>query len=520
VVCRLRASALLAGRVEIGSIVVDGASLAIERAADGTLRFAGPLAPLLGGAQGGANPSAPRGPTLSDLPAVTATNASISFVDRAARGDPTLRLTDVRLTVGEATPTGVPISLAAKFDPAGTISGKATVRSAAAASGAAPDGTIAVTATATGLDAQTLLSYLAAVGPGGDLVRADGTLDGSLTLSGSRAQGLTGEATITQSSGSVLWDQIDLTAPFSFSTRLTASRRGGIALSDGQLTIAQLAAGRISATAIGAAFDYGGDTLRLTSAHASAYGGTWTQSGTVAMNDIPLFEVTLQADEVDCEALLTAVTGARPDYGCERLTAHAAVRGAWTGAETVAQRAEGTGHIELRGGTIPASSIIGAIWEALIPLVPVGRRGGEAVRDPAAATHVDRLTESFALSGGRMHTDDLSLVTDDYMLSGTGIIDLDGRLDLDTEIAMTPAGVTKLFIMAALPMPGDPGRLPPIPTAITGTLSDPDVRPQVFDLPLGAVATLFRGARSAGQALGEAAGDGLRALRRGFEDRW
>lgn len=512
VACYVRVPALLAGRIEIASIAVDGATLFIERAADGELRVAGTLAPMVGAAPSAGAPTPPAALALDQLPRLTASRASITFVDHAARGGPhTLRLTDVRFALGEAGPAGMPLTLAARLDPAGSVSVQGSVRLVAAAPGGVVDHAITATATAKDLDAHTVLSYLAAVAPSGGAATAEGAVDGSLTVSGSMSQGVSGDATLSQSSGTVVWDEIKLTAPLAITTHLIATR-DAIALSDARLTIAHLDAARISATDISAGFGYAAGTLRLTSAVTRIYGGTWSQSGSVTLAEPPHYDMTAQADGIACEMLLTAVTGERPDFGCERLNANLAVHGAWTGAESVVGNAVGSGHVELRGGTIPASSIVGAVWRAFVPVLHISG----APRTIGAATRVDHLTQSFALSAGRMQTSDLSLVTDDYLLTGAGSVGLDGTLDLNTEVAMTPGGVTKLLTMASLPIPGGPRRLPPIATRITGTLAHPIIRPEIVNLPVAAVSTLFRGA---GQALGDA-GSGLNVLEQGIDRVW
>jgi hypothetical protein len=275
-------------------------------------------------------------------------------------------------------------------------------------------------------------------------------------------------------------------------------------------------AARFIAQALVTEFSYANRVLQLTSAHASAFGGTWTQSGSVTLSDPPHFDVTVRADNVACAALLTAVTGERPEFGCERLSADAAVHGPWTGAETLAEHVEGNGRIDMHGGTIPSSSIIGALWDAIVPRVGLKREP----RGIGAPTRIDKLSESFVLRGGRMHTNDLSLITDDYTVTGSGGIGLNGSLDLDTEVALSPGGIGKLLTMAALPIPSEVPHLPPIRTRITGTVGSPVIRPQVEQLPFTFVRGLFGGAIGAGQVMTEAAGKGLRSLRDDLKGLW
>ena len=119
-----------------------------------------------------------------------------------------------------------------------------------------------------------------------------------------------------------------------------------------------------------------------------------------------------------------------------------------------------------------------------------------------------------------MHTSNLSLVTDDYTVTGRGYIGLNGGLDLDTQIALTAAGITKMLTMAALPIPGNVPSLPAIPTRISGTIGSPDIRPDVDNLPLTAVHSLFAGAFGAGELLKDGAGRSLRSLQQDIERLW
>jgi hypothetical protein len=453
---------------------------------------------------------------LSTLPAVTLRKATLTFVDHAGHGGThTLQLSEIDLSLGPAVAGVLPISLGAHFDTAGEINADGSLREISSVHGQGTDHAIDLAATASGLDANTVFSYLAAIIPGGGSARAQGELEASLKLAGSLGAELTGNASLTQATGSVVWDDVTLAAPLSLSASFSASD-GTLALSQGQLGVAQLAAARILTDGLVAGFAYADGVLHLTAARASAYGGTWTQTGTVTLTDPPRFDVTLRADNVACATLLRAVTGEQPEFGCDRLSADATVHGPWTGADTVSQHVEGTGRIDMHGGTIPSSSIIGAVWDALVPRIGASRER----RRIAAPTRVEKLTESFVLRGGRMQTSNLSLVTDDYTVTGSGGIGLNGSLDLDTEVALSPAGVGKLLTMAALPIPDDVPHLPPIRTRISGTIGAPTIRPQVEQLPLTLVRGVFSGAIGAGEVVTEAAGKGLRGLREGLEHLW
>ncbi|MGH7785357.1 MAG: AsmA-like C-terminal region-containing protein, partial [Candidatus Binatia bacterium] len=491
----------------------------IERQTDGALAVAG-LPPLPGVAQPAPGAPAVSLPAVSllavslpaALPALVVSDATVTFIDRAVHGAPrTLALTKVAARVGPAAGAALPFTVAADLDPAGRVQAEGGLQRGAdnALSG------IDAQVKADGVDAHTVLGYLAALTPGGAVAVAEGGLVLAATIAGSLPDGLSGHVALTLPSGSVDWDGVRVTAPIAVQTAF-AGAPGNPSLSDGKVQAAQLGGPRFTATQLDAAFAFAGNTLQLTAARASAYGGAWTQHGTVELANPPRFTIALQADGVDCNALLTAVTGQVPQFGCERFSAAAQVHGPWTGAARAVQDASGSGQLEMRGGTIPSSSIIAALWQALVPLVDVHAKP----HDFGAPTRIERVSESFTLHGGRMDTTDLSVITDDYHVTGRGSVSLDGALALDTEVAMTPNGITKLLIMADLPVPAGGTSLPPIPTRITGTLADPTIIPEASQLPVAAVRVLFQGARGAGEVLKDAAGSGVKALREGFDRMW
>jgi hypothetical protein len=515
ITCHVRLSALLAGRIEVTAVTVEGAEISIERNADGTLRVTSPLAALLRSAPDN-SPGGPSTDALSTLPSVAVHNGTLTLVDQVGHGGvQTLQLTAVRCTIGAAASGVLPVSFAAHFEPAGLIDANGSVREVPGAAGHDADYAVDITATASGVDSHTILSYLAAIIPGGGTARAQGELQASAHVTGTLGVGLSGQASLTQPSGSVLWDDVALGAPLTFNTQFNLSG-GALALSQGQLGIEHLAAARLAGSTLQAGFAYADGVLHVNKARASAYGGTWTQSGTVTLSDPPRYDLNVRADNVGCVPLLTAITGERPEFGCEFFNAEASVRGPWTGPDTMAAQAEGSGRLELRGGTVPSSSIIGEIWQAIVPRLATSSNR----RHIGAPTRVDRLTESFALRGGQMRTNDLSLVTDDYTVSGHGSIGLDGSLDLDTDVMLTPAGVGKLLTMSALPIPSSVPNMPPIRTRITGSIGSPNIRPDAERLPLTLVRGLFGGAVGAAQVFTDAAGEGLEGVRRGLESLW
>jgi hypothetical protein len=98
-------------------------------------------------------------------------------------------------------------------------------------------------------------------------------------------------------------------------------------------------------------------------------------------------------------------------------------------------------------------------------------------------TILEHLTTRFAVRQRRVELRDLELNADDYAVTGDGVVGFDAGLDLDLRVSLTPRGLTKMLVVAELPLSDVPVKLPPIPLAVTGTLQDPVVQAKITALP-------------------------------------
>jgi hypothetical protein len=131
-------------------------------------------------------------------------------------------------------------------------------------------------------------------------------------------------------------------------------------------------------------------------------------------------------------------------------------------------------------------------------------------------THVQEISSSFALRHGQVHTNDFSLISDDYTATALGTIGLDGRLDLSARIEVTARGVQKMLVFGSLPLPTAAlPSLPPIPATVTGRLGDPVIRPHMYALPATTVRWMVESLLQTPRSLGESVVYHVRRLWRG-----
>ena len=221
--------------------------------------------------------------------------------------------------------------------------------------------------------------------------------------------------------------------------------------------------------------------IEIRSLDVRGFGGAWHASGRVWLRGDMRLELALRVEGVDFASLLSAADGRGPrtddDLGMLRMHWDP-LRVPWRDGPRF-EEGSGQGRVRVVGGRLPGTSLLGTL---------VGR-------DPTP-TPVDSFTALARLQGGRLHSDALRLVTDDYTLEAQGSVGLDrsvaleGRLDLAGDLLV-----------------------PTVPVSIAGTLPHPTVDAHVARVPaqgVGAMAgavqktgsAVVRGTKQAGRKLG------------------
>lgn len=325
---------------------------------------------------------------------------------------------------------------------------------------------------ASGIDLDALLAALAA--EAGAVPRSHGGR-ADLTVYAQHADTAPrGHAEVTLQSGSVAWDLLHVDAP--------ASARGTFVVAGDDLalhgvtaTAARATYGPLVATGPRAELAYGGNRLTFDSLRFRAAAGEWQHRGWFVLADDGPFAGQVSVTGANPQALAAMLGEAELAVPFAALDLDGDVSGRAVADWESSLRMSGS--VMLRDGTMPAAAVLRPLWQAL-----AGHGALRAHIDQP--TRVQYVSNTFVLHRGRMETPDLTLVSDDYTVTGAGSIDLDGTLNLHTRINLTAAGMQKMFLFSAFPLPtsGLPP-LPPIPAAVHGTLAAPIIRPDVAALP-------------------------------------
>ena len=327
-----------------------------------------------------------------------------------------------------------------------------------------------------------------------------GIADLKLTMSPEDAGEQRGSVSLTLSHGEFIWDDLHVTAP--------AHASGTVIVHGDTFSLSQVAAeaaraayGPLVATAATAHLHYGGERLSFDDLRFTSCGGSWTHSGWFTLDEGGQFAGQTSIEGADPDDLVKML-GMAGDVPFARVDLDSEFAGHATPDWQSTLRASGT--IYLDDGTIPTSTVLRPIWEALIGpgrvMNAIDRR----------TTHVSEVSDSFTLRQGRLYTTDLSMDSTDYSVTAVGSIGLDGSLDLNARIQLTARGVQNMLVFASLPLPTiSLPSLPPIPARVTGQFGSPVIRPNVSALPASTVRWMVAVLLHVPRTLGGAVLDGL-----------
>jgi uncharacterized protein involved in outer membrane biogenesis len=302
---------------------------------------------------------------------------------------------------------------------------------------------------------------------------------------------------------------------------------------DGELRAERAALGRHSARDVEARFALHAETLEVEELRFDAWGGRVVQRGRVQLGAPPRIALDLEAEDLDVAQLAGAAAEGEPTL----LGGRAQASGPWTGEPNWLAPLSGQGRVRLRGGALYGAQLLRAITDALVAAVP-GSGLVPGTRRAPRQTRLESAAASFAIRAGRIHSEDIDLVTGDYRVRGAGSLGHDGDVAIRANVVLSSPGVDLLATSVGstryLPRAF---RSPAIPVVVTGTLARPAIRADTTSLPVATARGLLglperaldvvkgagevggAAARGAGRAVGSAArgavGAGRRLLGRG-----
>jgi hypothetical protein len=310
---------------------------------------------------------------------------------------------------------------------------------------------------------------LAALAAGPRSERASASVDATVTR---RRDGTVAATLAVQlSRGRFLFGDLAVTAP----ARGTGDLRVDGARWTVENGVASASAARydvFAGTHASARLSFGPDHVQFADLRCTAAGALWQGSGRIDL-EAPSIDGALSVTRADPDAVLAMLgikaPGLDPDGLDVTLRARSPLDARWREA------LQGNGRMALRGGYLTSTGLLRAIVAAIVPT--------RALREGGPPNRLTSLTQSFTLGGGRLQTEDLTVDSDDYDLTATGSIGLDGSLDLMSRISLTPNGIKKIFALSAVPIPGSNlWTLPVIPARVGGSLEQPAIHPEATAL--------------------------------------
>lgn len=351
--CRLGLRALLDGRVDVQTVVIDGLALTVARSAAGDIRIEGlePL-PEMGPSAGAA------------WPALQLHDARITLIDAARPGPPrtiVLAPIDARL---------VPDGAGSNFELTLDGSGGAHLLVRGTSEQRSLDSPLALHAELEDVDAAAAAEWLASaeVQP-----TASGRVRATLALRRSGGS-IDGEAVVELADGGVTVRDWHGVSPLKLSAQVAWSEPT-FSLADGRAELARLEHGGIAAETLRASFAYADGALQVRGAEARAFGGHWTQSGQITLADPVVVDGGLRGEQIDSAQLLAAL----PALGVSAALPQA------DGTLTVTLDGRGTVGVDLGGHASVALAGGGVSWDGVRVAAPLQLAADVAVAGGAPA---------------------------------------------------------------------------------------------------------------------------------------
>ena len=136
-------------------------------------------------------------------------------------------------------------------------------------------------------------------------------------------------------------------------------------------------------------------------------------------------------------------------------------------------------------------SVMKAVWHAFVEKIP----GLDEIHDRDKRENpprIDHVAQSFRIDGGRVVTDDFSVLTSSFSLTGGGSLDFAGTLDYQMQAVFTSEGIQEMLSLSALHLPSsEQPKLEPIPLHISGSVREPDINADLSHVPLAGLSVLL-----------------------------
>lgn len=497
--CTLRPSALLAGEVVIDEVSIVRPVVSATRDAAGRWSFGGGLEHFPALASGRRSEPAGERPPL--LRRIAIYDGVFDLADARVEGGPVtlhLRNVDAELTPPRDGEQGR-LRLSLDGSEQSRLEVTATLEPGAAGESLG-DTAFAAEVRGKSLGSDRALPYLLFGLP---IRNAGGVFDIAGSVSGRFTGAIAGKARIDLPGGVVEGWGIRMGTPMSLAAGFDVVDRQ-FSMRNAHLVAETGAFAGFTGEATVADFGWADRTLNVESLEVDAYGGTWTANGRVEFEGTPSYSAEVSAADVAFRELSALLGAQSTDGGFESFAGRAAVAGSWPESRDWQRELSGTGSVKLAGGSLKSSTVMRSVFNAMFGKVPgLGELAGD--ENP---TLLEDLTATFTLAEGSAQTSDLVFATSDYRMKGKGSVGLDGKLRLETRVALTARGIQQVYVLAAMPFRKSGDRsLPAIPVHISGTVANPSVRPDLTGISLLPFRALFDGA---GDALGRLIGVGSR----------
>ena len=189
--------------------------------------------------------------------------------------------------------------------------------------------------------------------------------------------------------------------------------------------------------------DYDGRRANVSSLTLNAYGGAIAARGNAVIAAPRPFQANLNLTNIDLQQALTGLKAKAANTVRGSLTGQINAAGSGGNFDQIKPTLRGNGRLQINNGKLIGVNVVASALRNVsgIPVINTLLTPSIVARHPATFNSPDTDLKvarlSYVMTGPRMTTNDLTVVSDDYRMLGSGWFDLDRNVDLSLHLLMS-----------------------------------------------------------------------------------
>jgi len=264
------------------------------------------------------------------------------------------------------------------------------------------------------------------------------------------------------------------------------STRHNVLAVNGELSSSEAALSGFELQQINTGFNFIGETLKIENFAAKAYDGEIKGSASYNMNGESNFSAISGINGLDLNKFVKSRNSETAEKIRGKANLDINIFGSGSGWDEIKKTLKGTANADIADGAVSDINIADDVLQEItgVPgltffVAPSTKKKYPQVFT-AQDTKFDEFKSSFNIEKGEMVTNNLRILSKDFLITGKGWINLDGKLDLKSQLILSKefSDDLKTDVPDIRYILNNSGRIE-IPFSITGTLPDAKTKPDI-----------------------------------------